>query len=67
MLGEATIKALSYNIGPSMLDAPAHSPQDAPYHLMTADEVRRTSDTILFMRNFHPIHLSKIGYHEIKP
>ena len=67
MLGEATIKAHSHNIGRSLFDAPTRSIQDAPRRLMTTDEVRRTSDTILFVRNHRPIRLSKIGYHEIKP
>lgn len=67
MLGESTIKALSHNIGQSVFDAPSRSLQDAPRRLMTADEVRRTDDTILFVRNHRPIRLSKTGYHEIKP
>lgn len=67
MLGESTIKALSHNIGASMFDTPTCSLQDAPRRLMTADEVRRTSDTLLFVRNHRPIRLSKIGYHEIRP
>lgn len=67
MLGEATIKAHSHNIGRSMFDAPTRSIQDAPRRLMTADEVRRTNDTLLFVRNHRPVRLSKIGYHEIKP
>ncbi len=67
MLGESTIKAFNHNLGRSMFDAPARSIQDAPRRLMTADEVRRTDDTILFVRNHRPIRLSKIGYHEVKP
>lgn len=59
MLGESTIKALNHNLGRSLFDAPTRSIQDAPRRLMTADEVRRTSDTILFMGNHRPIHLSK--------
>lgn len=67
MLGESTIKALNHNLGRSLFDAPTRSIQDAPRRLMAADEVRRTSDTILFMGNHRPIRLSKIGYHEVKP
>lgn len=59
--------ALSHNIGQGMFDTPTRSLQDAARRLMTADEVRRTDDTILFVRNHRPIRLSKIGRHEIKP
>ena len=41
--------------------------QEMLRRLMTTDEVRRTPDTILFVRNYRPVRLSKIGYHEIKP
>jgi type IV secretion system protein VirD4 len=67
MLGESTIKALNHNIGASVFDEPTRSLQEMPRRLMTADEVRRTTDTILFVRNHRPVRLSKIGYHEIKP
>lgn len=67
MLGESTIKALSHNIVQSVFDTLSRSLQGARRYLMTPDEVRRTDDTILFVRNHRPICLSKIGYHEIKP
>lgn len=67
MLGQSTIKAQNHNLGRSIFDDTTSSVQDSARPLMTADEVRRTEDTILFVRDMRPIRISKIGYHEIKP
>lgn len=67
MLGEQTVKSRNYNLGAGFFDEVTSSISDAPRRLMTPDEVRRTEDMIVFVRNHRPMRLSKIGYHEIEP
>lgn len=67
MLGQTTIKTRSHNTGRSLFDSVSASLQDAPVPLLSPDEVRRTEDSILFVRNLRPIRLAKVGYHEVRP
>ena len=67
MLGQTTIKTKNYNLGRTIFDETSSSVQDTARPLLTADEVRRTKKTILFVRDLKPIEVDKIGYHEIKP
>lgn len=67
MLGEATIKAKNYNLGKSLFDEASSSLQEMPRRLLTADEVRRTEKTIVFVRDQRPILADPAGYHEVKP
>lgn len=67
MLGQTTIKGMSYNLGKSIFDDPATSVQDTARPLMTADEVRRAWHSILFVGNMRPIWLEQVGYNEINP
>lgn len=67
MLGEESIKTLNHNLGASFFDPISTSVQEGPRRLMTADEVRRTDRTILFMRGYRPVQLEPVGYHEVRP
>ena len=67
MLGEATLKVKNHSLGKSVFDEAASSTQEMSRRLYTADEVRRTNKTILFVRDQRPVLLDPIGYHEAKP
>ncbi len=65
MLGEETIKSLNYSLGRTFFDPVNRSMQESPRRLLTADEVRRTEKTLLFVGRVRPIKLDQIGFHEI--
>ncbi len=67
MLGEQTIKSLNVNLGRTRYDPIVQSVSEQARRLLTPDEVRQFTDTILFIRNLPPIHAIKTGYHEVKP
>lgn len=67
MLGEETIKSLNVNLGRTRYDPIVQSVSEQARRLLTPDEVRQFTDTILFIRNLPPIHAIKTGYHEVKP
>ena len=67
MLGEQTIKSLNVNLGRTRYDPIVQSVSEQARRLLTLDEVRQFTDTILFIRNLPPIHAIKTGYHEVKP
>jgi type IV secretion system protein VirD4 len=67
MLGEHTVKSPSFNLGHYTTDPVQHSVGEHARRLLNPDEVRRFSDTILFIRNHSPIHAVKVGYHEVNP
>ena len=67
MLGEQTVKSLHFNLGRKPYDPIAQSVGEQARRLLTPDEVRQFTDTILFIRNLPPIHAVKTGYHEVKP
>ncbi len=67
LLGESTIKAVNVNLGRTRYDPVIQSVSEQARRLLTPDEVRQFSDTILFIRNLPPIHAIKTGYHEVKP
>jgi len=67
MLGEHTVKSPNFNMGHYTSDPVQFSIGEHSRRLLTPDEVRRFSDTILFVRDLSPIHALKVGYHEVKP
>ena len=67
MLGEHTVKSANYNLGTTVDDPVTQSVNEQARRLLTPDEVRRFTDTILFIRNLPPIHALKTGYHQVKP
>jgi len=67
MLGEQTVKAVNVNLGRTRYDPIIQSVGEQARRLLTPDEVRQFTDTILFIRNLPPIHAIKTGYHEVKP
>ncbi len=67
MLGEQTVKAVNVNLGRTSYDPIIQSVSEQARRLLTPDEVRQFTDTILFIRNLPPIHAIKTGYHEVKP
>lgn len=67
MLGEQTVKAVNVNLGRALYDPVIQSVSEQARRLLTPDEVRQFTDTILFIRNLPPIHAIKTGYHEVKP
>lgn len=67
MLGEQTVKSLHVNLGRTRYDPIVQSVSEQARRLLTPDEVRQFTDTILFLRNLPPIHSIKTGYHEVKP
>lgn len=67
MLGEQTVKAVNVNLGRTRYDPIIQSVSEQSRRLLTPDEVRQFTDTILFIRNLPPIHALKTGYHEVKP
>ncbi len=67
MLGDQTIKSVNFNLGNNLNDPITQSVNEHARRLLTPDEVRRFSDTILFIRNLPPIHAVKTGYHQVKP
>lgn len=67
MLGEQTVKALNVNLGRTRYDPVIQSVSEQARRLLTPDEVRQFTDTILFIRNLPPIHAIKTGYHYVKP
>jgi type IV secretion system protein VirD4 len=67
MLGEQTVKAVNVNLGRTRYDPIIQSVSEQARRLLTPDEVRQFTDTILFIRNLPPIHAIKTGYHEVKP
>lgn len=67
MLGEQTVKSLHVNLGRTRYDPIVQSVSEQARRLLTPDEVRQFTDTILFIRNLPPIHAVKTGYHEVKP
>lgn len=67
MLGEETIKMANYSLGHNTDDPVQVSISEGSRRLLTPDEVRRYSGTILFVRNLSPIKAGKVGYHEVKP
>lgn len=67
MLGEQTVKAVNVNLGRTRYDPVIQSVSEQARRLLTPDEVRQFTDTILFIRNLPPIHAIKTGYHYVKP
>jgi type IV secretion system protein VirD4 len=67
MLGECTTKAVNVNLGRTSYDPIIQSVSEQARRLLTPDEVRQFTDTILFIRNLPPIHALRVGFHEIKP
>lgn len=67
MLGEQTVKAVNVNLGRTSYDPIIQSVSEQARRLLTPDEVRQFTDTILFIRSLPPIHAIKTGYHEVKP
>ncbi len=67
MLGEQTVKSVNVNLGRALYDPVIQSVSEQARRLLTPDEVRQFTDTILFIRNLPPIHAIKTGYHEVKP
>lgn len=67
MLGEQTVKGVNVNLGRTRYDPVVQSVSEQARRLLTPDEVRQFSDTILFIRNLPPIHAKKVGYHEVSP
>lgn len=67
MLGEQTVKAVNVNLGRTRYDPIIQSVSEQARRLLTPDEVRQFTDTILFIRNLPPIHAIKTGYQEVKP
>lgn len=67
MLGEQTVKSLHVNLGRTRYDPIVQSVSEQARRLLTPDEVRQFTDTILFIRNLPPIHAVKTGYHEVTP
>ena len=67
MLGDQTLKSVNFNLGNNVNDPITQSVSEHARRLLTPDEVRRFTDTILFIRNLPPIHALKTGYHQVKP
>ena len=67
MLGEETVKGVSYNLGKTLFDPVSKSVQDSARRLLTAEEVRRTKKVIVFVKHHRPMRLEQIGYHEVRP
>ena len=67
MLGEQTVKSLNVNLGRTRYDPVIQSVSEQARRLLTPDEVRQFTDTILFIRNLPPVHGLKLGFHQIRP
>ncbi len=67
MLGEETLKLPNYNLGHDHNDKVQKSLNESVRRLLTPDEVRRFTDSILFVKNMKPIRAKLIGVHEVKP
>jgi type IV secretion system protein VirD4 len=67
MLGDQTLKSVNFNLGHNLNDPITQSVSEHARRLLTPDEVRQFTDTILFIRNLPPIHAVKTGYHQVKP
>ncbi len=67
MLGEQTVKAVNVNLGRTRYDPVIQSVSEQARRLLTPDEVRQFTDTILFIRNLPPIHAKKTPFHYVKP
>lgn len=67
MLGEQTVKSLHVNLGRMRYDPIVQSVSEQARRLLTPDEVRQFTDTILFIRNLPPIHALKVKYSEVNP
>ncbi|MGQ0556014.1 MAG: type IV secretory system conjugative DNA transfer family protein [Nitrospiraceae bacterium] len=67
MLGEQTVKSLHVNLGRMRYDPIVQSVSEQARRLLTPDEVRQFTDTILFIRNLPPIKALKVSYSEVYP
>ncbi len=65
MLGEQTVKAVNVNLGRALYDPVIQSVSEQARRLLTLDEVRQFTDTILFIRNLPPIHAIKVKYSDV--
>jgi len=67
MLGEYTVKSANYNLGHDRYDPIQKSVSEHARRLLAPDEVRRFSEMIVFVKDMPPLHLQKVGYHEVSP
>jgi type IV secretion system protein VirD4 len=67
MLGEQTVKSVNYNLGRSPYDPVTKTASEQARRLLTPDEVRQSTDTILFIRNLPPIRSQKTPFFNVRP
>jgi type IV secretion system protein VirD4 len=67
MCGETSIRSESFGLGHDHLDRPNMNVSEQAKRIITADEVRRLDQAILFHKTMPPLLLDKVGYHEIAP
>ena len=65
--GDTTIKTENFSLGHDMTDKVRVSVSEQGRKLLTSDEVRRCSDTLLFIRDLPPAKAVPTGYHEVMP
>lgn len=67
MLGEQTVKSVNFNLGRTPYDPVTKSVSEQARRLLTPDEVRQFTDTILFIRNLPPIRSQKTPFFHVRP
>lgn len=67
MLGVMSIKTINHNLGSSFFDPISRSLSENARAVLTADEVHRFNEIILFVREHRPMIVEAVGYHEIHP
>ena len=67
MCGDTTIKTGNFALGHSISDKVQISVSEQSRKLLTPDEARRCSNTLLFIRDLPPIKTRSTGYHEVMP
>ena len=67
MLGEYSVNATSYNKGRSVFEPVQKTVSETGRKLLTATEVSQFEKVIVFYKDYPPMALDKVGYHEVHP